>query len=94
MAAPPARARADYDYLIKLLLIGDSGQWLSKDPHHSNLSISLERDLNAKFEFSSCSAGLHCMPVLGVGTGDPGGGRGSQPKARAVSMMTWQLRIR
>ncbi|KAK9714027.1 hypothetical protein RND81_06G066500 [Saponaria officinalis] len=25
MAAPPARARADYDYLIKLLLIGDSG---------------------------------------------------------------------
>ncbi|PPS06152.1 hypothetical protein GOBAR_AA14511 [Gossypium barbadense] len=24
MAAPPARARADYDYLIKLLLIGDS----------------------------------------------------------------------
>jgi hypothetical protein len=26
MAAPPARARADYDYLIKLLLIGDSGE--------------------------------------------------------------------
>ncbi|KAL8094730.1 hypothetical protein AgCh_036302 [Apium graveolens] len=25
MAAPPARPRADYDYLIKLLLIGDSG---------------------------------------------------------------------
>nr|GFB53199.1 Ras-related protein RABE1c [Tanacetum cinerariifolium] len=25
MAAPPARVRADYDYLIKLLLIGDSG---------------------------------------------------------------------
>ncbi|KAK8531995.1 hypothetical protein V6N13_131345 [Hibiscus sabdariffa] len=25
MAAPPSRARADYDYLIKLLLIGDSG---------------------------------------------------------------------
>ncbi|CAM8952426.1 unnamed protein product [Rhodiola kirilowii] len=25
MAAGPARARADYDYLIKLLLIGDSG---------------------------------------------------------------------
>ncbi|XP_044492548.1 ras-related protein RABE1c-like [Mangifera indica] len=25
MAAAPARARADYDYLIKLLLIGDSG---------------------------------------------------------------------
>ncbi|KAG8075834.1 hypothetical protein GUJ93_ZPchr0006g40777 [Zizania palustris] len=25
MAAPPFRARADYDYLIKLLLIGDSG---------------------------------------------------------------------
>jgi hypothetical protein len=28
MAAPPARARADYDYLIKLLLIGDSGECL------------------------------------------------------------------
>lgn len=28
MAAPPARARADYDYLIKLLLIGDSGMLL------------------------------------------------------------------
>ncbi|XP_071737876.1 ras-related protein RAB1BV-like isoform X4 [Rutidosis leptorrhynchoides] len=25
MAAPPARARADYDYIIKLLLIGDRG---------------------------------------------------------------------
>ncbi|TMW96483.1 hypothetical protein EJD97_007281 [Solanum chilense] len=25
MAAPPARARGDYDHLIKLLLIGDSG---------------------------------------------------------------------
>ncbi|KAJ8760542.1 hypothetical protein K2173_015209 [Erythroxylum novogranatense] len=25
MAAPPTRARADYDWLIKLLLIGDSG---------------------------------------------------------------------
>lgn len=29
MAAPPARARADYDYLIKLLLIGDSGEDVS-----------------------------------------------------------------
>lgn len=29
MAAPPARARADYDYLIKLLLIGDSGKSLT-----------------------------------------------------------------
>ncbi|XP_064941893.1 ras-related protein RABE1c-like isoform X1 [Musa acuminata AAA Group] len=28
MAAPPARARADYDYLIKLLLIGDSDRKL------------------------------------------------------------------
>jgi hypothetical protein len=27
VAAPPARARADYDYLIKLLLIGDSGEF-------------------------------------------------------------------
>ena len=26
MAAGGTRARADYDYLIKLLLIGDSGQ--------------------------------------------------------------------
>lgn len=25
MAAPPVRARADYDFLVKLLLIGDSG---------------------------------------------------------------------
>ena len=40
MAAPPARARADYDYLIKLLLIGDSGTsylsflhvFVSRDP--------------------------------------------------------------
>lgn len=31
MAAPPARARADYDYLIKLLLIGDSGKSLFHD---------------------------------------------------------------
>jgi hypothetical protein len=31
MAAPPARARADYDYVIKLLLIGDSGECLSSD---------------------------------------------------------------
>lgn len=29
MAAAPARARADYDYLIKLLLIGDSGPYSS-----------------------------------------------------------------
>lgn len=28
MAAAPARARADYDFLIKLLLIGDSGKSL------------------------------------------------------------------
>jgi hypothetical protein len=32
MAAPPARARADYDYLIKLLLIGDSGESLPVPP--------------------------------------------------------------
>jgi hypothetical protein len=25
MAAPPSRSRGDYDHLIKLLLIGDSG---------------------------------------------------------------------
>ncbi|KAK9186883.1 hypothetical protein WN944_018272 [Citrus x changshan-huyou] len=31
MAAPPARARADYDYLIKLLLIGDSANTLGFD---------------------------------------------------------------
>jgi Ras-related protein Rab-8A len=28
MAVAPARARADYDYLIKLLLIGDSGSFI------------------------------------------------------------------
>lgn len=38
MAAPPARARADYDYLIKLLLIGDSG----KLPFSSN-SFKIEQ---------------------------------------------------
>jgi len=39
MAAPPARARADYDYLIKLLLIGDSGECLHL--HASSLHLSL-----------------------------------------------------
>lgn len=37
MAAPPARARADYDYLIKLLLIGDSGTILHLYPSESIL---------------------------------------------------------
>ncbi|GER57277.1 RAB GTPase homolog 8A [Striga asiatica] len=32
MAAPPARARADYDYLIKLLLIGDSDMKCCESP--------------------------------------------------------------
>lgn len=42
MAAPPARARADYDFLIKLLLIGDSGNiflLLSFKQIRSNFSI-------------------------------------------------------
>jgi hypothetical protein len=38
MAAPPARARADYDYLIKLLLIGDSGEC----PLDLSLSLSIK----------------------------------------------------
>ena len=29
MAAAPVRARADYDHLIKVLLIGDSGKFFS-----------------------------------------------------------------
>jgi len=38
MAAPPARARADYDYLIKLLLIGDSGELAEPLASPSSLS--------------------------------------------------------
>lgn len=38
MAAPPARARADYDYLIKLLLIGDSGEF--PEPRRTTSSLS------------------------------------------------------
>lgn len=49
MAAPPARARADYDYLIKLLLIGDSGTLLDWKPFPRIL-------------FSSCSS--HCLENL------------------------------
>jgi hypothetical protein len=44
MAAPPARARADYDYLIKLLLIGDSGEFIGPlSLSISSLSLSLSR---------------------------------------------------
>ncbi|XP_054794392.1 ras-related protein RABE1c-like isoform X1 [Prosopis cineraria] len=39
MAAPPARARADYDYLIKLLLIGDSGAWHLSSHHFTKCVI-------------------------------------------------------
>ncbi|KAH9734874.1 ras-related protein RABE1c [Citrus sinensis] len=38
MATAPARARADYDYLIKLLLIGDSGKYLC----YFNIIIALK----------------------------------------------------
>ena len=41
MAAPPARARADYDYLIKLLLIGDSGNIFLFFCFHRFVLISL-----------------------------------------------------
>lgn len=41
MAAPPARARADYDYLIKLLLIGDSGQFIGGPISPSISSLDL-----------------------------------------------------
>jgi Ras-related protein Rab-8A len=33
MAAPPSRSRGDYDHLIKLLLIGDSGACFPPPPH-------------------------------------------------------------
>ncbi|KAF3516532.1 hypothetical protein DY000_02061286 [Brassica cretica] len=45
MAAPPARARADYDYLIKLLLIGDSG---SRD------TLISDRDIETLPSFLLC----------------------------------------
>jgi hypothetical protein len=45
MAAPLARARADYDYLIKLLLIGDSGECLHLHERllpHLSLSVRID----------------------------------------------------
>lgn len=48
MAAPPARARADYDYLIKLLLIGDSGMNLFSSPYYF-VYLKLECDFVAFF---------------------------------------------
>ncbi|KAJ6357771.1 hypothetical protein OIU78_005582 [Salix suchowensis] len=56
MAAPPARARADYDYLIKLLLIGDSEpvavglNWICAASQKLNESIkAMYLDDNATF---------------------------------------------
>jgi hypothetical protein len=61
MAAPPARARADYDYLIKLLLIGDSGGC-----HQISLCMSQQMDefVRARasaFVGSGVGFGLHAM---------------------------------
>lgn len=49
MAAPPARARADYDYLIKLLLIGDSGMFSLFQLHHQILVSSVSYDIYLEF---------------------------------------------
>ena len=50
MAAPPARARADYDYLIKLLLIGDSG-WCPLDLYASASTHAMFRASERVFLF-------------------------------------------
>lgn len=49
MAAPPARARADYDYLIKLLLIGDSGMFSLFQLHYQILVSSVSYDIYLEF---------------------------------------------
>ncbi|KAB5540787.1 hypothetical protein DKX38_013761 [Salix brachista] len=50
MAAPPARARADYDYLIKLLLIGDSGNLSASVCAHLIYSIGNVLVFHVKLE--------------------------------------------
>lgn len=54
MAAPPARARADYDYLIKLLLIGDSGKVLVYD--WISLLLWLRVSISLRLLFGFCDA--------------------------------------
>lgn len=51
MAAPPARARADYDYLIKLLLIGDSGMFLHPDRNTASVRLSFHFYRFSRFLF-------------------------------------------
>ncbi|MBA0600470.1 hypothetical protein Gorai_006657, partial [Gossypium raimondii] len=60
MAAPPARARADYDYLIKLLLIGDSGYVV----HYSLDMVSLDWN-NVEEALFDCN--IENYQILGVG---------------------------
>ncbi|URE31481.1 ras-related protein [Musa troglodytarum] len=50
MAAPPARARADYDYLIKLLLIGDSGKGYRSPLIPMDMDISNMPELGSMME--------------------------------------------
>lgn len=55
MAAPPARARADYDCLIKLLLIGDSGaRFFSKSVPNFMLEFSVICGLDVSYMNLSC----------------------------------------
>jgi hypothetical protein len=67
MAAPPARARADYDYLIKLLLIGDSGESLPVPPSiraRSGARLDLSSRLGSGAPRSVCGDGrLKFEPV-------------------------------
>jgi hypothetical protein len=69
MAAPPARARADYDYLIKLLLIGDSGGC-----HQISLCMSQQMD-----EFVRARASAFVGSGVGFGLHTPCGSRSCCP---------------
>ncbi|URD73704.1 ras-related protein [Musa troglodytarum] len=60
MAAPPARARADYDYLIKLLLIGDSG-FLFGLVYCNKEDGYLALDNDHGFRFPSDGVGKSCL---------------------------------